>query len=121
MSKYDAIRELQKEYFENSCNKGFWDDFPESAQEAKHYIGNKLMLIVSEVAEAHDDLRSNEVTRILHSKDENGKPVGLPSELADIVIRTFDLAESMSIDLATVMEEKAEYNATRPYKHGKAF
>ena len=42
---------------------------------------------------------------------ENGtKPCGIPSELADVVIRIFDLEK--------IILEKMEYNETRPYKHG---
>lgn len=58
--------------------------------------------------------------------DENGalrragyaKPEGVPSELADIVIRAMDIAEFYGIDLGRAILEKMEYNQARPYKHG---
>lgn len=46
------------------------------------------------------------------------KPVGLPSELADILIRVFDFAAQQRIDLDAAVVEKMEYNATRPHRHG---
>ena len=50
------------------------------------------------------------------------KPEGVPSELADIVIRVMDIAEFYGIDLAQAILDKMEYNNARPYKHGrKAF
>lgn len=47
------------------------------------------------------------------------KPVGFPSELADILIRVFDLAGALGIDLEAEVELKMNYNKSRPYKHGK--
>ena len=46
------------------------------------------------------------------------KPEGLGSELADIVIRVFDLAGMLKIDIANEIERKMRYNVTRPYRHG---
>jgi hypothetical protein len=114
------------------------------------YYANKLLLIVSEVTEAHDELRTGHpidetyyaegarastsidntlsasvfdaslVTIILH------KPEGFLSELADVLIRTLDLADEIqrehpNFDLAGMVDEKLRYNATRPHKHGKKF
>ena len=46
------------------------------------------------------------------------KPVGLPSELADIIIRVLDFAAQQRINMDAAVVEKMEYNATRPHKHG---
>lgn len=51
-------------------------------------------------------------------KTERSKPEGLGSELADIVIRVFDLAGMLKIDIANEIERKMRYNVTRPYRHG---
>lgn len=69
------------------------------------YVPTALALIGSEVSEALE----------AHRKQEHDK---LPNELADIVIRTMDLAESLKIDLATEIVNKHEFNKTRPHKHG---
>ena len=49
---------------------------------------------------------------------EGGKMEGVPSELADIVIRVLDLAEYYGIDMGEAIAQKHAYNLTRPYKHG---
>ncbi len=46
------------------------------------------------------------------------KPEGVPSELADIVIRCLDFAATYGIDLAAVIDLKLAYNSTRPHRHG---
>ena len=77
--------------------------------------------------EAHEELRSghpvNESYYATGSGDDGTlkKPEGVPSELADVVIRVFDLAEELGIDLGAVIEEKLKYNATRIAGHGRKF
>lgn len=101
-----VISEVMQEIRQNAEKHGFeCENIPE-----------KLMLIVSEVAEAMEDYRDEKMTTYL---SEKGKPCGFPNELADIVIRVFDLAEYYGIDLETEMRMKMDYNATRPFKHGK--
>lgn len=46
------------------------------------------------------------------------KTEGIPSELADTVIRIFDLCGYYGIDLETAILEKMKYNKVRPYRHG---
>lgn len=46
------------------------------------------------------------------------KPEGVPSELADIVIRVMDAAVEYGIDLNDEVELKLAYNRTRPHRHG---
>ena len=69
------------------------------------YVPTKLALIMSEGAEALEAHRKGQTEELGH-------------ELADIVIRSMDLAESLKIDLAAEILKKASFNANRPYKHG---
>lgn len=46
------------------------------------------------------------------------KPCGIPSELADIVIRVLDTCVFYGIDIGKVIIQKHEYNKSRPYRHG---
>jgi NTP pyrophosphatase (non-canonical NTP hydrolase) len=48
------------------------------------------------------------------------KPDGIPSELADILIRVLDICGAWGIDIDTVIRTKVLYNATRPGLHGRA-
>lgn len=79
--------------------KGWWDD-------GDWNLPEKLMLIVTEVAEAMECYR------------DSTKSKGLESELADIVIRVADLCGKLGIDLDRAVREKMDYNETRPYRHG---
>ena len=42
-------------------------------------------------------------------------------ELADIVIRTLDLAGGLNLDIGSSIEAKVEKNKGRPYRHGKRY
>lgn len=46
------------------------------------------------------------------------KPEGIPSEIADVVIRCCHFAGEKGIDLASVVAEKAAFNRTRSRLHG---
>jgi NTP pyrophosphatase (non-canonical NTP hydrolase) len=54
----------------------------------------------------------------LHGNPFPPKPEGVPSELADVVIRAMDLADAYGIDLGAAIIEKLNHNATRGPKHG---
>lgn len=87
-----------------------WYDGP-----GERNIGEQLMLVVTEVAEAMEDLRDGKMAL---SYDEKGKPTGFPIEIADVMIRLFDLAGYLRIDLEDAVETKMQYNHSRPYRHG---
>lgn len=79
-----------------------------------------IALIHSELSECLEEFRSgHEATEIYYRED--GKPEGVPMELADAVIRCFDMAYVFGIDLESAIMEKHEFNKTREYLHGKKF
>ena len=99
-------------------------------------IMSKLMLIVTEVAEAAEVFRNAglfpKLDQSYQAGDSKGtyyldyndaidppaKPEGFASELADIIIRVFDLAEDLGIDIASEIARKMRFNASRSYRHG---
>lgn len=103
----------------NGWHDRFSQVFDEGDSEAQlEHIITKLSLITCEVAEAIEELRSGRgVDETYYS--EGDKPEGVPSELADIIIRTMDLAYMLGIDLPEMIEEKLDFNDSRGYKHGK--
>lgn len=111
-----GIKELVKDAHNNAVDHGFWENWvwierdKITGRKENYYnaIGNMLMLIVSEVGEAQDGLRRNDM--------DNFK-----EELADIVIRVADLCGGLNIDLDEEIKKKMKKNKNRPYKHGKAF
>lgn len=46
------------------------------------------------------------------------KPIGTAVELADALIRIFDLCGFYGIPLEEALLVKMQYNKTRPYRHG---
>lgn len=70
-------------------------------------IPEKLMLIVSEVAEAMEGLRKDLMDDHIPSKTM------FEMELADVLIRVCDLAGSQDINLGEAVAMKLAYNASR--------
>lgn len=81
-------------------------------------IPEKLMLIVSELAEALEAHRDKQMVTTI---DEDGKPVGFPSELADTMIRLLDLSGSLGYNIAEEIDKKMQYNEGRPLKHDRNY
>lgn len=46
------------------------------------------------------------------------KPCGVPSELADVLIRLLHFCGKHKIDIAEAVSVKMKYNDTRPYRNG---
>ena len=94
-----SLNELCQMCHDIARSKGFWDQ--------ERNIGEALMLIVTEIAEAMEAYR--------HQDDENFR-----EELADTFIRLCDLCAGLKIDIEEEIRKKSETNKNRPYKHGKA-
>lgn len=94
------IVELSKAAHANAVLKGWWQE--------ERTMGELLALVLSEVSEALEDFRAgNEPGKAWYVKDSDNdrvgyhsgyqatpeyKPCGIPSELADVCIRIFDIA-----------------------------
>jgi len=134
------INELVKEVHKGLKEKGFAD--------GSRTIVEQLALINCEVAEAVEEIRSGKApnetyysckesssymgeiieTKIYNSIFKGDAPTknlicnkieGVPSELADIILRVCGMCGEFNIDIETIIKEKMEYNKTRVFKHGK--
>jgi hypothetical protein len=124
MDALDALPEIQRECYATSAAHGFHDtDTPDPSRAVgRLQQAQRLMLIVSEAAEAFEHLRNlrpgEPIDQIIY---DGLKPDGVPIEMADIVIRVMDFCETYNINLAKMMRIKMRYNESRPYKHGRQF
>ena len=126
------INEISKEIHQNNIDKGFWED-----KETKN-VGELLMLVVSELSEALEAHRKNKHANITGFEMEKGYHVHgdklnfeesfqvhikdtFEDEIADAVIRLFDVASGLDFDLEFFIRHKLDYNKTRPYKHNKKY
>lgn len=111
----ECINEMAKEAMRIADEHGFNENTP----------GEDIALMHSELSEALEDIRAGKpIAELMFDVVEDprsmnkGKPCGVPSELADCVIRILHFSARHGIDIGRAIEEKMMFNETRPYKHG---
>ena len=132
------INETAQEIYNNNVAKGFWEEGE------KRNTGEMIALVHSELSEALEAHRNGkmleehhidtfkELIKDIDNSTEEGKEEyrkafkslikdSFEDELADAVIRIFDIAKGKGIDIAFHIRAKMNYNATRPYKHNKSY
>jgi len=102
--------------YETAKSKGWHDPGMEKT------VGDDIALMHSELSEALEDFRAGKGVRALTFGQENKhglpKPEGVPSELADVIIRIGDFSKVHEIDLGQAVNAKMQYNAGREWRHG---
>ena len=88
-------------------NAEWWHDI-ETGEPLDRNVGEMLMLVVSEIGEAMEADRKD----LMDDKLPHRK--GLEVELADAVIRIFDIAGAVEMDLGGAIVEKLLFNMNRP-------
>jgi len=109
-----TIKQLVEDSHRLSVEKGWWKKDPN--------IASKLMLVVSELAEALEEYRKTsdqKLSCVYYSQASDSlfpKPEGF--ELADAMIRIADIAGELNIDLDAAIQQKHRFNQSRDYLHG---
>jgi len=126
-----TIREMQRQAWQVAEDKGLHDNLRE--MEPRHATMIRAALIHTEVTEAMGELLApleailkllvlhravSTATQLVKKQVFPDVREALGKELADIVIRTGDLAEDLEIDLQQHIEEKQAINTQRPYLFG---
>ena len=112
------LTDLQNTIHQGNVDAGWWSDLKtgqDFAQEArdgsrlgKALVAEKLCLVHSEVSEAMEGARKNlQDDKLPHRKM-------IEVELADAMIRIFDLAGALKLDIGAAIQEKRAFNAIRP-------
>lgn len=139
-----TVSALVKSAYDMAASKGFHDD------DDAVTVAHRLQLIAGEINEAFEELRdghdvqdvyysytielegvklknlnADQVYALTGSTPESlgiiGKPEGFPVEIADTVIRLFDLAGVYGFDLELLILDKMQFNSTREKRHGRHF
>jgi len=100
----DVINLLIKRSHDTAMVKGWWDD--------ERNNGELIALMHSELSEGLEALRTNA------KSDKIKEFYGIEEELADILIRIFDMVGDRKYRLAQALLAKMEYNKSRPVMHG---
>jgi NTP pyrophosphatase (non-canonical NTP hydrolase) len=116
---FKTITQWANDVYELARSKG-WHSTPMSDREM---LATYLINIHGEVSEAWEAFRAGKINAPC-DKAEKMRILGLPEltcleeELADIVIRVFDTAQTLGVDIERAIETKHAYNGTRAQRHG---
>ena len=104
----NAINALCEDCHATAVDKGWYDTELKPPE--------LIALCHSELSEALECYRDDDDLGLGYREGE--KPDGFVVELADTLIRIFDMAAFLKLDLGAALIEKMRYNTTRPYRHG---
>ena len=114
------IFKLQNEVWKIAEEKGWHEGEPIS-------FGDFIALCHTKLSEAFEvfRVRGNDgiaETGFVEDGDKgNWKPVGVPIELANVIMRILDYSETHGINIEKAIEKKIEFNKTREHRHGGKF
>jgi NTP pyrophosphatase (non-canonical NTP hydrolase) len=118
------LKQMADRIHKMAVKKGWWDDPIVHAEQCpmvmRRSIGDQFANFHAEISEAWEEYRNGHAMNEIYYNDgpDDGKPEGVPIELADCIIRILDTCEQYGIDIEEAIKIKVEYNSGRPYRHG---
>lgn len=110
-----CLEELQEELHGLAKRKGWYDDPETEAQ----FVNRACANLHDEVSEFHEAFREDRLWKPCDKAEKMESPLNCAEEeLADLVIRAFDMAGKLQVNLANAIRVKHLYNSSRPYRHG---
>jgi NTP pyrophosphatase (non-canonical NTP hydrolase) len=103
----EQFKALQRSVHATAKEKGWYEPPHRTSIES-------LMLVVTEIAEAVEEIRNS--SKPIYR--EGRKYEGMAVECADAIIRLMDLAEYEGWPVAEAIILKSEFNKSRPHRHG---
>ena len=110
------LNELRDKAFNNAKDKGFYDKGQPS-------VGDFCANVHGEVSELWEAHRHDQLNAPCDKASEMILVGCVPlscaqEEIADILIRCFDMAGALGIDLDEAVQQKMKFNSMRSYRHG---
>lgn len=135
---FSAIELLSQQCHRIAKEKGWWGEYDVNDTGTLVLTADailaKLMLVVTELSEGVEEVRSpNFDPHLIYPKGQPGvpydeathgagpsplKPEGFAVEAMDALIRILDLCEAMGLDVHRAYTLKTRYNETRAHRHG---
>lgn len=137
---FAGFNEARDAVHETALEKGWWEPqlHEDGTARVQRSFGESMALVHSEASEALEEHRKGNFPTYTYfpaagahgptapsfsleeiwARNHGWKPEGIPSEVADIIIRALDIAGHYGIDIEQALKVKSAYNATRPYRHG---
>lgn len=100
------LKNLSAQIYLDNVKAGWWSDI-KTGLPVERNVGELLCLVHSEISEAMEGHRKN----LMDDKLPHRKAFEV--ELADALIRIFDIAGKFDLDLDAAVREKREFNANR--------
>lgn len=105
---YTGLANAQWMCHELAAASGWWIEYDEMPEQyRKHFIGAKMALVHSEISEAVEGARKGKMDDHLPHRPAT------EVEFADAIIRIFDMADKLKLDVAGAIVEKLAYNQQR--------